>query len=52
MLTEEDIKEFQEMYRTESGVSLSYDEAYDSALKLIKLTEVLINFPANKFDNE
>ena len=41
-LTEKDIKEFQELYRKRFGKEISYEEAYDSARKLIRYVEICL----------
>ena len=42
MLTENDIKEFQEIYRQEFGKEISYQDAYDGAQKLIRMVQILM----------
>ena len=41
-LSEEDIREFQEMYKARFGKEISKEDACDSALKLIRYVKVLI----------
>ena len=41
-LTENDIKEFQEIYRQEFGKEISYQDAYDGAQKLIRMVQILM----------
>ena len=41
-LTDDDIKEFQGMYKTRFGKEISKEDAHDSALKLIRYVKVLI----------
>lgn len=42
MLTDDDIKEFQEMYKARFGKEISKEAAHDSAMKLIRYVKVLI----------
>jgi len=41
-LTDDDIKEFQAIYKEEYGKEISNQEAYDSANKLIGLVKILL----------
>lgn len=41
-LTDDDIKEFQAIYKEEYGKEISNKEAYDSANKLIGLVKILL----------
>jgi hypothetical protein len=41
-LSEEDIKEFQELYKEEFGKEISYQDAYDSAQKLITIVKIIM----------
>ena len=41
-LTDDDIKEFQAIYKEEYGKEISKEEAYDSANKLIGLVKILL----------
>lgn len=40
-LTEEDIKEFQEMHKARFGKEISKEDAYDSANKLIRYVQII-----------
>lgn len=41
MLTEGDIKEFQELYRKRFGKEIGYQDAYDSYMKLLTLMKAI-----------
>lgn len=41
MMSEDQIKNFQELYKTELGLEISHDEAFDKALKLLRLMELI-----------
>ena len=49
MITTEDIKKFQELYRIETDESISYQEAFYSLEKLVEMVR-LIYKPAKKED--
>ncbi len=40
MLTEEQIKKFQSLYRKRFGKEISKEEAYDQGIKLVRLLEI------------
>ncbi len=49
MLTDEQVKEFQEICKSETGVELSKEEAYRQGLALVELIELLYH-PVGKKD--
>lgn len=51
MLTEAQVRQFQELYKTEFGQEISYEEALESAQKLVVMTK-LIYRPIEKFKFE
>ena len=42
-LTDEQIEKFQELYKTRFGIDISYEDAKDRGLKLIRLVKVVYN---------
>lgn len=40
-MSDDQIKKFQELYRTELGFDISHDEAFNKALKLLRLMELI-----------
>ena len=52
MLTDEDIKEFQELYFREYGKNISYDDAYRMASNLLNLVKIVYQEPDNIGENK
>lgn len=51
MLSKEDVEKFRKIYRKNFGKEISYQDAYDSAIKLITLVK-LVYRPIKKSDLE
>jgi hypothetical protein len=52
MLTEEDIKKFQEIYRKKFGKDISKKHAYEQGIRVINLVKIMINGSSNKNENK
>ena len=49
MLSDEQVKKYQTLYRNRFGKEISYESAYEEGMKLVRLLEVIYK-PINKKD--
>jgi hypothetical protein len=51
MLTNEDIKEFQTIYKAHTGRDITFQEAYDKGMRLLRFVKAVHGFMEPEFEN-
>jgi hypothetical protein len=50
MLTNNDVKKFQEIYKAHTGLDLTFQEAYDQSMRLLRFVKAVHGFMEPEFE--